>query len=223
MGTVTQLAVTTQPDVAGYVEAVTADRVLGWAWCPRSPGLRAGVELRLGDDVVARALADLPRADLASSGIGDGSHAFSLAIPEPCQGRASELRVFAQAGDGVPVAIGPPPAAEALSDQVGRMMRGLDVLVGSQRVLHRNLQAALTARPDGMAEQLLRLASAQAAMAEQLADVERFVVRLDKHLAAAPQPGAKPPGVPRAALWALAVAGCALVTAVVGLVRSLGG
>ena len=207
------------PEIAGYVEAVTGDRVLGWAWGPRQPGLRVAVELRLGDEVVAQALADQPRADLASSGVGDGNHAFELAIPDLYQGRAAELRVLARAGDAAPVMIGAPPAAEALADQVARMLRGLDALMGSQRVLHRSLQA-VAGQPDSAV--LATIAAAQAAMAEQFTTLERFVVRLDGRLLEL-LPGS-PAGraMPPATMWALGVASVALVAGVTGLVRSLG-
>ena len=70
------------PSVAGYVEAVTADRLLGWAWSPSNPEERVAVEVLLGEDVVARAIADRLRSDLASAGIGDGQHAFDIELPE---------------------------------------------------------------------------------------------------------------------------------------------
>ena len=209
------------PEIAGYVEAVTADRVLGWAWGPRQPGVRVAVELRLGSEVVAHAVADQPRADLASSGVGDGNHAFALTIPDAYRTRAAELSVLARAGDGEPVLIGTPPAAEALADQVARMLRGLDALVGSQRVLHRGLQALAT-QPDQAT--LAAIATAQATMAEQFSVLERFVVRLDERLLML-LPTASPAGraMPPATLWALAVASLALVVGVTGLVHSLGG
>ncbi len=221
MGVVTPVAPQAAPgvsDVTGYVEAVTTDRMLGWAWAPRAPELRAAVELRLGDEVVARATANQSREDLARSGIGDGCHAFELAIPESVRGRAGELAVFARAGDGEAVPLRAPPAADGLPDQVGRVLRGVDALIGSQRLLHRNLQAALTRPPEMAAE-------AMAALADQISAVERFVVRLDERLAALSDTGApsRERRIPRAALWALAVSGTSLVVSVAGLIRSLGG
>lgn len=209
------------PEIAGYVEAFTADRVLGWAWGPRQPGLRVAVELRLGSEAVAHAIADQPRADLASSGVGDGNHAFALTIPHAYRSRTAELSVLARAGDGEPVIIGTPPAAEALADQVARMLRGLDALVGSQRVLHRGLQA-LASPPDQAT--FAALAAAQTTMAEQFTVLERFVVRLDERLLAL-LPSVTPAGraMPPATMWALAVAILALAVGVTGLVHSLGG
>lgn len=231
---VTAAATPALPGVVGYVEAVTADRILGWAWTPAAPELRTTIELRLGDTVVAHTVADLPRADLASNGIGDGRHAYEIAIPSEIRPRAAELRVFARAGDAAAVPIGATPAADGLSDQVTKLMRGMDALVNSQRLIHRNLQAALTARPAEMQADgeptsavLARMAEMQAETAEQLATVERFVMRLDEHLSrlspAALQSAPAAVSVPRAAIWALGVAGTAFAVSIVGLVRSLVG
>lgn len=219
------------PDVVGYVEAATTDRILGWAWAPGAPELRAKIALRLGETVVADTVADLPRPDLVSNGIGDGRHAYDIAIPPEARARAAELRVFAQAGDGPPVPIGATPVADGLSEQVAKLLRGMDALMNSQRVIHRNLQAALTTRPDADGEltsvALKRMSEMQTETAEQLSAVERFVVRLDEQLSQlslADQqsvPGGRPIGP--VAAWALALAGIALAVSVVGLVRSLGG
>lgn len=220
------------PDVVGYVEAATADRILGWAWAPGTPELRAAIELRLGDTVVANTVADLPRADLASNGIGDGRHAYEIAIPLEMRERSAELRIFARAGDGVAVPIGATPAADGLSDQVTKLLRGVDMLVNSQRLIHRNLQAALTAKAAGtddepMAVVLARMAEMQAGTAEQLSSVEQFVVRLDEHLSrlspTEPKSATGTVRFPAAAMWALGAAGTALLVSIVGLVRSLGG
>ena len=213
------------PDVVGYVEAATADRILGWAWAPGAPDLRAAIELRLGDTVVANTVADLLRADLASNGIGDGRHAYEIAIPPEVRDRVAELRVFARAGDGVAMPIGATPAADGLSDQVTKLLRGVDMLVNSQRLIHRNLQAALTAKPDDepVAAVLTRIVDVQAATAEQLSAVEQFVVRLDEHLSRLSPIAPNTVRFPGAAMWALGVAGTALLVSIIGLVRSLGG
>lgn len=233
MSTVTNIraAAPALPDVVGYVEAATDDRILGWAWAPGTPDIRVAIELRLGDAVVASTVADLPRADLVSNGIGDGRHAYDIAIPREARDRAAELRVFARAGDGAAMPIGATPAADGLSDQVTKLLRGVDMVLNAQRLIHRNLQAALTARaggPDSVDEPtaglLARMAQVQAETAEQLSSVERFVVRLDEQLSRLTPVAAKSaPNFPAAAMWALGVAGTALTVSIAGLVRSLGG
>ena len=231
----TKLAPAPMPDVTGYVEAATADRLLGWVWAPRTPTVRATVELRLGEEVIATAVADQPRPDLASNGVGDGQHAFSLAIPDAYRARAAELRVFARAGNGEAWPIGAPPTAEGLSEQTTKVLRGIETLIGSQRLMHRNLQAALTSGAKATegderetAASLARITDLQGALSEQLATLERCMMRLDERLAgiggeevsSSPR---KPVRPKRAALWAIAVSVSALIVALVGLAGSLAG
>jgi hypothetical protein len=232
---VTQLAPTAPPQVTGYVEAATADRLLGWAWAPRTPGIRAKVELRLGHEVIASAAADQPRPDLASNGVGDGRHAFALVIPDAYRTRTAELRVFARAGDGDAWPIGAPPAAEGLSEQTTKVLRGIETLIGSQRVMHRNLQAALTSGTKATEEDeqqtaaaLARIADLQSSLGEQLATLERFAVRLDERLAGMAgkeAPASRKPAQSKggAALWVIALSASALIVALFGLARSLAG
>ena len=208
------------PAIAGYVEAVTATAVRGWAWCPgRTETL--GVELRLGAEVVARALADEPRDDLAQNGIGDGRHAFTLPVPEAARARLGELRVFALDLAGAAVALGQPPVSDGIGERLAHLHRGMEMLVGSQRVLHRNLQAALLARGQEAAGQ--DLAAAQAQVQEGIATLELFVMRLEEKLAAAAgrsEPKAGPRwvlgGVAATALAALAMSAWALVRVMPG-------
>ena len=231
MSTVTNIraAAPALPDVVGYVEAVTGDRILGWAWAPGTPEVRAVIELRLGDIVVAGTVADLPRPDLASNGIGDGRHAYDIAIPTEFRPRVAELHVFARAGDSEAIPIGAPPAADGFLDQVTKLLRGVDMLLNSQRVIHRNLQAALTEKAAGPDQEptaavLARMAEMQTETAEQLSTVERFVVRLDEQLSRlSPVAAQSAAGFPQAAMWALGIAGAALAMSIAGLVRSLGG
>jgi len=212
MGTVTRLAAL--PEIAGYVEAITVDRVLGWAWAPSTPGVRATVELRLDNAVVASAVADQPRPDLASSGVGDGSHAFEIKLPETCRGRTAELQVFARVGGGEAVAIGAVPS-DSLPDQIGRVLGGVDALIRSQRLLHRTVQTSL-AGPEGAIEigaALSRLTAMQEEAAAQLATLERFVVRLDARLLtlAEDEHAPRARAVGGATLYALLASGAALL------------
>lgn len=176
-------------EIVGYVEAATSSAVLGWAWAPRRPEARIAVALRLGGATIASGLADELRDDLARNGVGDGCHAFSLPVPEGLRDRLGDLRVVAQPEDGAPVTLGSPPAAEAVTERLDRLQRGLDMVVASQRVLHRNLQAALL-QSDGPADaEAPRLHEAVAA---QIAALEIFVMRLDERLAALAPAGPPP-------------------------------
>src|SRR5437868_1786540 len=65
---------TLRPDhsaITGYVDELREDRVWGWAWDRRSPSLRVEIQVWIGDNPVATALADRPRPDLKANGLGD--------------------------------------------------------------------------------------------------------------------------------------------------------
>lgn len=175
------------PAVVGYVEAMTETAALGWVW---RPGLeeRLTVELRLGGQTVAEGVADGMREDLARSGIGDGRHAFTLPIPDATRARASELRVFAVREGEAAVALDAPPAPGVSADRLAQLQRGVDMLIGSQRLMHRNLQAALLQQTPSLATSLADIAAAQAGLQESIATFELFAVRLEQALAAREAP-----------------------------------
>ncbi len=207
------------PEVVGFVEAVTGEAVLGWAWSPGRPELRVTVSALLDGTELGRATADGPRRDLAENGIGDGRHAFRLPLPPAARARAAELRVVGHGGAGAAVPLGRPPAAEGVAERLDRLQRGLDMVVASQRVLHRNLQAALLEAAGG------DQAGARAELAGQVHALELFVLRLDERLAAlAPAPVGGPrsaAGLARGA--AAAVLALGLLGGGLGLWRSLAG
>jgi hypothetical protein len=119
--------------------------------------------------------------------------------------------VFARSGDGEACPIGAPPDAEGLSDQVAKLLRGVDLLLNSQRVIDRNLQTVLTAKSAAHAEPVVaalgRMAEPPAGTQARITAVERFVVRLDQHLSRLSSQQVKSPVVtrqiPSTALWAL--------------------
>jgi hypothetical protein len=67
--------------VDGFVDRVLAGEVIGWAFDPKKPHRRVHIVARCDGKIVAEALADLPRKDLAQSGKGDGRHGFNLRLP----------------------------------------------------------------------------------------------------------------------------------------------
>jgi hypothetical protein len=207
--------------VVGYVEAVTGTQVLGWAWAPGAPDAALDVELRLGDAVLARARADRPRDDLRANGVGDGGHAFDLPIDAEHRARAGELAVVALLPDGTAVALGAAPAPDGVAERLTRIQSVLATLVGSQRVLHRNVQSLLMAARG--TEPRAAAQDSETALAARLDTLETHLMRLDEHLARLAEPAEAPR--PRArvlvpvalALVATAAAsGYALVRAVAG-------
>lgn len=166
-------------DVVGYVEALTETAALGWAW--RS-GLdeRLVVELRLGEQALVRGCADSMRDDLARSGIGDGRHAFTLPVPEAMRGRTHEMRVFVVRDGEAAIALDAPPPSDPSAERLVHLQRGVDMLIASQRLMHRNLQAALLQQTPSLTTALADIAAAQAGLQESIATVELFAVRLEE-------------------------------------------
>jgi hypothetical protein len=211
-----------QSEIAGYVEATTATTVLGWAWAPRAPDQRVRVQARLGEAVLAEAAADRAREDLARNGIGDGQHAFELKLPESARERLGELRVLVQSPAGEWVALGVPAPADGTAERLDRLQRAVDALVGSQRVLHRNLQAALTAPRE--AAEAPDFSAITEHLSKQMATLELFVMRLDERLVTTVPGFAAAPTerrVSRGALAAFAVATLSLLVSAWGLWRQL--
>ena len=167
--------------VTGYVEAITATDILGWVWIPGEVEPLT-VELRLAQQVVAEAVADKMREDLARSGIGSGRHAFTLPVPESVRPHLAELRVYARTKESKLVPLGAPPVEDGVTERLANIQRGLEMVVNSQRLLHRNLQAALL-KQDGTTP-LVEIAATQSALQEGIATLELFVVRLEQALTA---------------------------------------
>jgi glycosyltransferase involved in cell wall biosynthesis len=65
----------------GQLQLVSRDRVEGWAWDERARNASLALALLDNGVVIARALANRFRQDLAEADIGTGRHAFAFAIP----------------------------------------------------------------------------------------------------------------------------------------------
>jgi hypothetical protein len=178
---VSAVAALERASIVGFVEARTADRILGWAWDAAEPEARVTVALMDGETVLAEVRADRPRDDLARSGVGDGAHAFDLVVPEAVRRRASALSVVARGGDGRAIPLGAPaPANDA--GPLAQMQRTLEQVMAGQRALMR----AFRTSPSGSTSEdvLAGIAAAQQRLEAQLETLEVFVTRLDERLAA---------------------------------------
>lgn len=130
------------PTVSGYVDAIMSGRAFGWAWDAEHPSARIAIRLESEGTVVGEGLADRLRVDLKSNGIGDGAHAFELALSDgvPVDG----VRVVAlcpatgQAIELAPRAAGPMPEAGGNPDDLRDMVR---MLYRWQRQLQQNLES----------------------------------------------------------------------------------
>jgi hypothetical protein len=69
-------------DIIGFIDAISGDRVFGWAWDRAHPADRLTVEVSLDDEVISTVSADELRDHLAQNNIGDGGHGFTVQLPE---------------------------------------------------------------------------------------------------------------------------------------------
>jgi hypothetical protein len=201
--------------LSGFVEARTAERILGWAWDPTEPQRRVAVALRLDGQRVVESVADRPRDDLLRACIGDGSHAFELDVPAALAARSAELQVVAFERDGSETALATPQPAPGGAAVLSRLQRNVAEVMAGQRAILRSLQGG---SEDAVAEDAIaRLAELQARCAAQLEALEVFVLRLDARLAAM-APDVPPPTGSRGAML---VAGFAALGAAAALAMTL--
>lgn len=175
------------PTVSGYVDAITGGRVFGWAWDAEHPSARIPIRLEADGITVGEGVADRLRVDLRSNGIGDGAHAFEIALPD---GVASDsVRILAlcpvsnQTIELTPRAAGPVPDLGNVPDDMRDMVR---MLYRWQRQLQQNLESL-----NGTVAELCRdaaklpanaTAEQTQALAKHLETLEAAQLRLDTAL-----------------------------------------
>lgn len=122
----TQTAETRIPDHAGIegrLDAVANGRVYGWAWNRNRPDEILEIEIRpagpsTDDRPLAAGTADLPRADLRANGVGDGRHAFELALDLPDGADPSRVTAVARSpSTGEVLVLRQPSDGERLVEQ----------------------------------------------------------------------------------------------------------
>ncbi|MBD9373735.1 hypothetical protein IB238_13995 [Rhizobium sp. ARZ01] len=176
----------------GRVDAIDSGRVFGWAFDPMAPDHRLTIRVLLDGKVIAEAVADRNRPDLRRNGIGDGKHAFEIALPEPAQSRPGDLVVVALGESGAEQALRVPQpneqAAEALiAAPLTKVLDKLDVLMASQRQLQVS-QRALQRAPEidadktetvGLADISNAIESLRVDISQRLNDLDVHLMRLD--------------------------------------------
>jgi hypothetical protein len=66
----------------GFIDIETDGRIEGWVQDLANPNQPVLIEVVAGGELVARAVANLYRADLAASGVGSGRHAYRIVLPD---------------------------------------------------------------------------------------------------------------------------------------------
>ncbi|MGI0524643.1 hypothetical protein [Rhizobium giardinii] len=174
----------------GRVDAIDMGRIFGWAFDPMAPDQRLTIRVLLDAKVIAEAVADRNRPDLRRNGIGDGKHAFEIALPEPVQSRASDLVVVARNGSGSEQALRVPQpdeqAAEALiAAPLTKVLDKLDVLMAAQRQLQvsqRSVQRTSQIDTDKSETETIGLTDISGAVDSLRMDISQRLNDLDVHL-----------------------------------------
>lgn len=181
----------------GRVDAIDQGHIFGWAFDPATPNERLTIRVILDGSVIAEAVADRSRSDLKRNGIGDGSHAFEIALPETATVRAAELVVTALDGRGREQRLRVPrpdeQAAEALiAAPLTKVLDKLDVLMAAQRQLQVSQRSLLRTQSDESGEAEIQgltaigdaVASLRSEVAQRLDDLDVHLMRLDGVVAA---------------------------------------
>ena len=174
----------------GRVDAIDMGRIFGWAFDPMAPDQRLTIRVLLDAKVIAEAVADRNRPDLRRNGIGDGKHAFEIALPEPVQSRASDLVVVARNGSGSEQALRVPQpdeqAAEALiAAPLTKVLDKLDVLMAAQRQLQvsqRSVQRTSQIDTDKSETEIIGLTDISDGVDSLRVDISQRLNDLDVHL-----------------------------------------
>jgi hypothetical protein len=180
--------IASQPaDIDGRIDAISGGRLYGWAWDRVRPSDHLEVEIRVGDKLVATAFANQPRDDLKANGVGDGCHAFEIAIElAPGESPIASARSPAT-GDIMPLRL--PSDVETVTESVLgptllRMSALMDATQRNQQTVLRGLRELMKqgqAAPNAD-KRLEELAASQEELKAQISGVEIFLMRIDEHL-----------------------------------------
>ncbi|RVI93530.1 hypothetical protein CN186_16135 [Sinorhizobium medicae] len=175
--------------MSGRVDAIDQGRIFGWAFDPAAPTKRLTIRVYVDGSAIAEAVADRNRPDLKRNGIGDGSHAFEIALPEAAASRAADLTVTALDAHGTEQKLRVPrpdeQAAEALiAAPLAKVLDKLDVLMAAQRQLQVSQRSFQRTQNDEGGEGGTLRPGAAAEIGQRLNDLDVHLMRLDGVVAA---------------------------------------
>jgi glycosyltransferase involved in cell wall biosynthesis len=87
----------------GSVDRVDGETIAGWAWLDAHPGVKVRLDVVVNGERVAELIANRYRADLQSSGYGDGRHSFELRLPRPLNPFSRHEIIVRRSADGEPL------------------------------------------------------------------------------------------------------------------------
>ncbi|SCZ12262.1 hypothetical protein [Microvirga guangxiensis] len=197
---VTEASVSSQ--IQGRMDAIEDRRVFGWVWDRSRPAERLLVRVLLEGRMISSGTANMARVDLRRNGIGDGSHAFEVDIPEAVANMSANLTVVAVSpSTGEEIVLQAPNhdqrvAEASISAPLNRAMDRLEFLIEAQRrsqLTQREAAETLRAtskqideivgQENGIGAALELVRANQAELSEKISGIEVFHLRFDKVLA----------------------------------------
>ena len=176
----------------GRVDAIDMGQDLRLGLRPDGAGQRLTIRVLLDGKMIAEAVADRNRPDLRRNGIGDGKHAFEIALPEPVLASDRSRRRGAKRSRSEQALRVPQPdeqAAEALiAAPLTKVLDKLDVLMAAQRQLQisqrsvsARIRSTTPARPRRSASSISAHAveSLRIEISQRLNDLDVHLMRLD--------------------------------------------
>jgi len=188
--------------IQGRVDAVEGRRLFGWVWDRSRPTERVLVRVLREGRMVASATADMARVDLRRNGIGDGSHAYEVELPETDSADSASLTVVAVSPTtGEETVLQAPSQSEraaeaAISAPLNKVLDRLELLIEAQRrsqALQREASQTMrdtaakveeiTTHENGIGPALDTVRAMQVELSTRIAEVEVFHLRFDRTLA----------------------------------------
>jgi hypothetical protein len=187
--------------IQGRVDAAEGRRLFGWVWDRSRPTEHLLVRVLLEGRMVASGTADMVRVDLRRNGIGDGSHAFEVELPEAVEAVADRLTVVAvSTATNQEVVLQAPSQSEraaeaAVSGPLNKVLDRLELLIEAQRRSQLAQREAsqtmrstakqieeMTSQEDGIGAALEVVRANQTELSGRMSDNEVFLMRFDKVL-----------------------------------------
>jgi len=173
--------------LAGHVDAIADGKVHGWAWDREHPADRLEVTVSVGDTVVASGLADQTRSDLVASGIGDGAHAFALALPAGVDGDQVKVTIRCPASGESRELTRRPPPPESMPEELQRVSASVHSLQQVQKqttsavlgVLREIRQKGDMQQFGHLEQAVADIQSGQQALMKRFESIEVFLLRFD--------------------------------------------
>lgn len=165
--------------IVGQVDTLANGKVYGWAFNSDNQAERLQISIARGAQTLAAGMADLFREDLPDAGIGDGKHAFAIAVP-PDITSLQGLSIAARSSTAGETAL---PIATSEEQRLDELFQGFSQRYDDLLVDMKDEIESMRRRGDDGAGNVELRAEFEARLAKvekRLEDFEVFILRLDE-------------------------------------------